>query len=471
MSDRPMGFGPERPDDDDLPGNGPEPDRPDHFAALFGELTQDPQALAEAIRAAGLGDVGPEQVRTMISQVQRMFQAPGGSGPVNWEVATDVARQVVSEHGDPSVSQAQRRAVDQALRLADTWLTGCTALPAAGASSLAWSAAEWVEGTQAVWRRLVEPVAESVATAMSDALDRQVLPEEPDNEAGSPSRSDQAAAAAVMMRQVGGSVFGLQVGQAIGTLATEVVSGTEIGLPLVGSGAVVLLPSGVTAFGAGLDVPEDEVRLYLAVREAARARLFAHVPWLSAALLGSVQDYARGLAVDTDRLDATLAEVSATDPETIQHALADGLFAPDRSAGQQEALNRLETMLALVEGWVEVVTDAAAVALPHATALRESVRRRRATGGPAEQTFSALVGLDLRPRRLRDAATLWTVIGRELGTDDRDVVWSHPDLMPTADDLDDPLGFTERQAQARSRDADVDAAIQQLLSGDGSDER
>lgn len=477
MTNRPMGFGPEQPDDDASAG-GTEPGRPDHFAALFGRLTEDPQALAEAIRSAGLGDVGPDEVRAMISQVQRMLGTPGLEGPVNWEVAVGTARQVVSEHGDPSVSDAQRRAVDQALRLADTWLTGCTALPAAGARSVAWSAAEWVEGTQEVWRRLVEPVAERVANAMSDALDRQVRPEQAEGDTGFPSRTDQAAAAAVMMRQVGGSVFGLQVGQAIGTLATEVVSGTEIGLPLVGPGSVVLLPSGVSAFGAGLDVPDDEVRLYLAVREAARARLFAHVPWLSAALVGSVQDYASGLVVDADQIDATLAEVGHSDPETLQHTLADGLFTSDGSAGQRAAVVRLETMLALLEGWVEVVTDEAAAALPHATALRESVRRRRASGGPAEQTFSTLVGLGLRPRRLRDAAALWTIIGRELGRDGRDGVWAHPDLMPGADDLDDPLGFAERRSESTSRDADIDAAIQQLLADspnsaetpDGADE-
>ena len=67
-----------------------------------------------------------------------------------------------------------------------------------------------------------------------------------------------------MMRQIGGSVFGIQVGQAIGALAGEVVGGTDVGLPLVAAGAVALLPANVAAFGEGLDVPADEVRLYLA---------------------------------------------------------------------------------------------------------------------------------------------------------------------------------------------------------------
>jgi putative hydrolase len=222
----------------------------------------------------------------------------------------------------------------------------------------------------------------------------------------------------------------------------------------------------VAAFGEGLDVPADEVRLYLAVREAARSRLFAHVPWLSSSLLGAVEEYARGISIDTDRIESALREADPSDAEAMQQALASGLFEPERTPSQQMALNRLETSLALLEGWVEVVTDDAAAALPHASALRETVRRRRAIGGPAEQTFSALVGLELRPRRLRDAAALWRVIGDARGVAGRDAVWAHPDLMPSAEDLDDPMGYAERTADADADSAAVDEAIEKLLSGD-----
>src|SRR3954465_381686 len=95
------------------------------------------------------------------------------------------------------------------------------------------------------------------------------------------------------------------------------------------------------------------------------------------------------------------------------------------------ALRRLETLLALVEGWVDTVVAAAAAARPPGRgALAETMRRRRATGGPAEQTFATLVGLELRPRRLRDAATVWGAMGQRYGSGKRDELWSHPDLLP-----------------------------------------
>jgi putative hydrolase len=148
----------------------------------------------------------------------------------------------------------------------------------------------------------------------------------------------------------------------------------------------------------------------------------------------------------------------------MQAALADGLFEPEDSEQQKAALVRLETALALVEGWVDdVVREATKERMPAAVQLAETVRRRRAAGGPAEQTFATLVGLQLRPRRLRDAANLWAAVRDARGVDGRDELWSHPDLLPSATDLDDPIGF----AQHAGGLADID--ITDFLPADDSE--
>ncbi|WP_257957102.1 zinc-dependent metalloprotease [Nocardioides sp. B-3] len=103
--------------------------------------------------------------------------------------------------------------------------------------------------------------------------------------------------------------------------------------------------------------------------------------------------------------------------------------------------------------------------MPNAAKLRETVRRR-AAGGPAEETFAAPVGLELRPRRLRDASTLWGSLRTRQGTEGRDGVWMHPDLLPTAADPDDPLGFREDAATPQTlSDEDFDAGLRELLDG------
>jgi putative hydrolase len=238
-------------------------------------------------------------------------------------------------------------------------------------------------------------------------------------------------------------MVGGQTGAAVGALAEEVVSSTDVGLPLGPEGTAALLPAGVAAFGAGLSVDLDEVRLFLALREAAHHRLFGHVPWLRSRLLGAVEDYARGIKVDASALRDAMPQIDPSNPESLNEALSGAaLFQPEDSPEQKAALARLETVLALVEGWVSTVVAAAAGdRLPQAGALAEAIRRRRATGGPAERTFATLVGLELRPRRLREAAAIWQRLTTERGVTGRDAIWAHPDLLPTADDFDDPDAF------------------------------
>jgi putative hydrolase len=263
-------------------------------------------------------------------------------------------------------------------------------------------------------------------------------------------------------------MFGSQVGQALGGLAGEVLTASDIGLPLGPEGKAALVSANVKAFSRGLDVPHDDVLLYLALREAAHQRLFAHVPWLRAHLLSAVEDYGRGTTIDISGIEDAVGRIDPMNPAALQEALEGGLFEPRKTPAQEAALVRLETTLALVEGWVdEVVGQATEARMPSAARMQEAVRRRRAAGGPAEQTFAALVGLELRPRRLRDASALWGSLRSRQGPEARDAVWAHPDLLPTSTDLDDPLGFRENLEQPRAlTDDEFDAALADLLDRD-----
>ena len=147
--------------------------------------------------------------------------------------------------------------------------------------------------------------------------------------------------------------------------------------------------------------------------------------------------------------------IDMSNPANIQEALSSGVLAPQDTPEQKAALARLETLLALVEGWVDHVVSASVGArLATAGRLQEAVRRRRAAGGPAEKTFSTLVGLELRPRRLRDAAALWSELERARGVEGRDAVWAHPDLLPGPADLVEPEAFGKG---SRLSDADLAA--------------
>ncbi|MCW2756270.1 MAG: hydrolase, partial [Nocardioidaceae bacterium] len=413
---------------DDNPGDNPFKGTP--FEQLFG-----------ALGGAG-GPGGPGGGMPDLSQLMGQFQAflTPYDGPVNWGLAQDLARRTSAQTPDPTPGRADRDRVADSVRLADHWLDTVTPLPSGVSVGAAWSRAEWIEQTMDVWKVLVTPVAGHVTEAVNGAIGGN-LPEE------AKGLEQMMGPLVGMLGKLGGTMFGTQLGQALGGLAGEVLSASDIGLPLGPPGQAALVTSNVTAFAEGLDVSEDDVVLYLSLREAAHQRLFAHVPWLRQHLISAVEDYGRGMSIDISGIEEKMQGLDPTNPAGIQEALQGGLFEPEQSAAQKAALLRLETTLALVEGWVdEVVGQATATRMPAAAKMQEAVRRRRAAGGPAEQTFATLVGLELRPRRLRDASTLWGSLRDRQGTEARDGVWMHPDLLPTSADLDDPLGFREDAA-------------------------
>lgn len=410
----------------------------------------------------------------MLQQLGAMMQSQGTStGPVNWDLAISTARQAVAAVGDPGVDDTERQAIGAAVDLAETWLDEATDFPRPAATSRAWSRSAWLEGTLPTWQSIVEPIAEHVAAVTSGSMQAFTDPEqltamelpEPLRDAfpgGLPPEALSMLGPLMgMAQQMGASMFGMQVGQGLGALAGDVLSSSDIGIPLTEDHVPTLLPANIAAFTHDLSIEVDEVRLYLALREAAHQRLFAHVPWLRARLQGAIDAYARGIRLDTDRLQEAMGGLdpsALSDPSRLGELLGQDAFTPEDTPEQAAALARLETLLALVEGWVDdVVGVACGGRLPSADALAETMRRRRAAGGPAEKTFASLIGLELRPRSLREAATVWRLLRESAGTTGRDALWAHPDLLPTTEDLTDPQAFVERGSLDAALDAELDA--------------
>ncbi|MBO3724877.1 zinc-dependent metalloprotease [Actinomyces bowdenii] len=421
----------------------------------------DPESLAQMPGMADVSQLSPGQLLAIRAQFQQMFHASPAE-PVNWAMGQDLALQQARRDGDPMVSASQAEAFRQALQVADLWLDTATELMPAPGAREAWTRSGWVERTLPVWKEVCAPVAEAVTAALSATLEKQIrqMPEE------MAQAAQQMGALGSIMRTMSGTAFGLQVGQAVGALATEALGATDTGLPLTREPGTALLPANVTAFAEGLEIEDSEARMFLAVREAATARLYAHVPWLRGQVMGAVEAYAREIRIDTEALESAVAQVDPHDPEALRAALEGGMFAPQETRQQREALERLETLLALVEGWVEVVTaQAVAPHLPHAMALAEMIRRRRAHGGPAEQVFARLIGLAFRPRRAREAAQLWTHLGASAGIAERDALWEHPDVMPSPAELVNPEDFLTMRRMAQDMDAEMDADLASLLDG------
>ena len=387
----------------------------------------DPETFA---RAAGIpGDAATLQ--NLFASLQQAAQNP--SEGIDWSVTRRIALDIAGQSG----AEADPAPALRAFPVAGLWLDEITEVTATADAPRTISRIEWVQQTIDTWISLAEPVADSISQSLVDALATQ-LPEE---FAGS------IGGFLPMLRSVGGTLFATQLGQVIGKLAQEVIAGGDIGIPLFtgpGREGGSLIPGGVAAFADGLEQDSESVTLYLAIRETAHARLFRHAKWLRLHMFTAIGDYARGISIDTERIQDLAGEIDPSDTERIKELVSSGALIPPKTEAQEAAHDRLETMLALVEGWVDAVTAEAGRRMPGAEAISEMVRRRRATGGPAEHAFSTLVGLELRPRRLREAAALWRLVADRGGREMRDSLWAHPDLLPSSEELDHPARLLER---------------------------
>lgn len=443
MADLPFGFS--AGDDPDRDKRKKDPDSGSGSGA-------DPFGLGAGGAGFDMGDLGQifTKLGEMFSGAGTAMAGGGQSGPVNYDLARQLASNSIGFVAP--IPDQTKSAVADAVRLAETWLDGVTPLPAGTTRTVAWTPSDWLDNTLETWKRLCNPVAEQISTVWASAL-----PEEAKSMAGP---------LLAMMSQMGGMAFGSQLGQALGQLSREVLTSTDIGLPLGPKGVAALMPEAIESLSEGLERPRSEILTFLAAREAAHHRLFSHVPWLSSQLLGAVEAFAKGMKVDMSGIEDMAKgfnPASLTDPSEMEQLLSQGMFEPKATPEQEAALERLETLLALIEGWVQTAVSAAlGDRIPGTEALSETLRRRRATGGPAERTFATLVGLELRPRKMREAATLWERLTEAVGADTRDGVWQHPDLLPDAADLDEPAAFIDRMIGGDT--SGIDSAFEQAIA-------
>ena len=423
---------------------------PAEFQAFMKKYLENPDSfeVEELAKSAGI-PTNPEQLQQLLSMLTQAMDRSGKPEGVDWEQTLTQAKSTARKE-NRAVTERQRSELSDAINIANLWLDQATDVSALATEPKFLTRDLWVDDSMPLFKSMSQPVADRMSTALSDHLARSG----PEELAGLMKEAGR------LLRSAGGALFAMQLGQAIGRLSEKVIAGGDIGLPLFAEQRAAFVPQNLEDYIADLGVPADEARIYLAVRELAHARLFKHARWLRDAVVSQIAGYASQIAIDEDRIMTAAADTDLTNPEAMKGLLESGAMLADRTEEQQRALDAIETLLALIEGWVDAVTQDATRLLPNAARISEAVRRRRASGGPAELTFGTLVGLELRPRLLREATAMWLQVGMSVGATKRDSLWDHPDLLPTASDVTDPSSLIARLLGGSD---DFDSELRNLL--------
>ncbi len=414
------------------PGNSDDSNEPVDFAAMMQQMQQQIQEQFSklGINASGFGGSTEALPKNLVRDTAKKFATAQGSAPIG---ANDVSD------------------IEQAFSIAELWLNDATFFPQSpNTGNVALARTDWVDSTLAGWQTTVEPLATGLSSAIGELLnqaqgDATSLGSE--NPLGNEHMQLPIGMISALLNSFIGSLIATQLGQAIGGLVGKVTGAHDVGLPLIDAAYPTLVPQNIKEWATDLDIPMDEVRIFHALREAAIARLFAHNPWLVSYIRTAITDYGKGINIDMEAIQDQAQRAfesgegfDPSNPESFTIALNDGIFTPQETPAQRAALTKLETALALIDGWSEeVVALAAGERLPNIAALQETLRRRRATSAPAQQLFSSLLGLQVSPRLAREATAFWKQVRELKDVESRDRVWSG--ILPTADDLLTPESF------------------------------
>jgi putative hydrolase len=420
-----------------LPNEG----QPDFEALLkqFSEMGIDPGALAGAksfLESMGSAKTGSDQNLITVAALR------------------DIAKEIISAKGDLPVGTADQDRLGQSLAIANTWLDPEILFPSSTApTQSAWSKREWLDESLAGWQQLIEPLAVGMADALANVISSSSssLPIEFTGEVNqSPEQQDaMKAMLARLLRGFMGTLIATHLGKGIGLLANSITGANDVAIPLLktDSGSH-LIPQNVNEWAQGLGIDLEQVSIYLALREAAAARLFANTTWLNSYLRDAIISYGKGITIDVDSITRQAEEamsngdIDINNPESLNLALNAGLFTPQQTPAQELALTKLEMALALIEGWIDhVISEVASDRMPAFNALIENSRRRRATNSPMQQLFANLLGLEVSPRKMREASAFWGEVKKIRGADGRDKCWEDPAFLPMPDDLADVAAF------------------------------
>jgi putative hydrolase len=387
----------------------------------------------------------------------------GEPGPVNWELARQVA--VATAIGADTLGVApalpvpkfspepgEQRAWDDHLRLAELWVDPVSSLPSPDHPLAAQpiSRADWAEAALRSFPPLIEPGA----SRMADSLG-------PGAAAGVPPEMGQ------MVGRLGGLIVGLQVGTVVGQLSQLVLSQYDLTMPAKDRGRLVFLSENVRAFEQSSGLPHDQLRLWLACYEVIRQRVLGGVPWFEDYLYGLVKKMAELTEPDPSGLMDRLQTLDMSRPESIQELMegGEGLSGPP-SPALQAATARLEALLALADGYALVLSERVlAGRLPALPSIQAAVRARMADEEGAHALFAQLLRADPERAGAARGERFCREVLAATDVDGLDRVWAHQDFLPTPEELASPGRWLERAGLVGGEEISLDEGLRALLEG------
>jgi putative hydrolase len=370
----------------------------------------------------------PESLRDapLFQEMQRVMSA--SSGPVNWELARQVAVAAAAEAGeDRDATDEDRHMFEEAARVAELHVARFTGLeaPTDVAEVRAVRRAEWIGANTENLAGLLEPAAQRIGESMKLAQ-REAMPPEMQAMSG-------------MLSQLSPLLMGAQVGQVLGFLAQRVLGQFDVAVPRSGPGTVMFVVANVKRFETDWSLEPTDFRTFVAMHEVTHRFEFAR-PWARERFGALLDDFLSTLRIDLEDMQARLSTLDTSDPEALQQAFEsdEGLFGTELDDEQRLKLARIQAFMSAAEGYGDHVMHAlGSELLPSYGRIEEAMRRYR-EGEAGDPVFERLLGIEMK-REQYEAGRAFCDTVVEL-TDEATLarMWESPDAMPSLPEVAEP---------------------------------
>ncbi len=380
-------------------------------------------------RVSSFGPEGgnPFEGLPMFGDLARLFSR---QGPVNWDVARQTAMWLATEgQPEPNVDPLERIRLEELVRVADLQVSTATGLSTSIAggvlSVLPVSRSDWALHSLEAYRPFLERLATSLSTAGDD-----------DDDPADPTTQLLGD----LGKLLGPVLLGMQSGFMLGHLARRALGQYDMPLPRLPADQLLVVPANLDALAEQWSLAADDLRLWVCLHEVTHHAVLGR-PHVRARLEDLINEYVRGFEVDPAALEASLGNLDPTDAAGLQAVLGnpETLLGAVRSPKQQETLSRIETLTAVIEGYVDHVMDSTGRGLIGSYGqLTEALHRRRVEAGDGDRFAARLLGLELgRGQYERGAQFIRGVIDRA-GEEALSRLWLSARELPTPAELDAP---------------------------------
>jgi putative hydrolase len=370
----------------------------------------------------------PESLRDapLFREMQRVMSA--SSGPVNWELARQVAVASAAEAGeDRDATDEERPGFEEAVRVAELHVARFTGLeaPTDVADVRAVRRAEWIGANTENLAGLLEPAARRIGESMDLAQHRSMPPE--------------MQAMSGMLAQISPLLMGAQVGQVLGFLAQRVLGQYDVAVPRSGPGAVMFVVPNVRRFETDWSLDPTDFRTFVALHEVTHRFEFAQ-PWARTRFAELLDDFLSTLRFDMEGLQSRLATIDASDPETLQQMLQsdEGLFGAELDDEQRLKLGRIQAFMSAAEGYGDhVMHTLGAELLPSYGRIEEAMRRYR-EGEAGDPVFERLLGVEMKREQYEAGRAFCDTVVSLTDEATLSRMWESADAMPSLPEVAEP---------------------------------